>query len=114
MIDVLLFLQRSLDTRQPVGKSDVHDKLTALTARLNVLEEAITADQEQSLSTLEAIMRITKRNGVSASQDIDDASPSSGVRAVSPHLLYASGRLPGAPLRPAASTGILSVKVTPQ
>ncbi len=114
MIDVSLYLQRSLDTRQPVGKSDVHDKLTALTARLNVLEEAITADQEQSLSTLEAIMRITKRNGVSASQDIDDASPSSGVRAVSPHLLYASGRLPGAPLRPAASTGILSVKVTPQ
>ncbi len=46
-----------------VGGKDVLDQLAALSNRMDIVEQTVTADQEVSLSALEAIMRATQRGG---------------------------------------------------
>jgi hypothetical protein len=62
---------------------DVVHQLETITQRLDVLEEAVAADQEQSLHTLEAIMKSTQQSRYVDTSAVEDPRP---VFPVSPHV----------------------------
>lgn len=113
-------------------------QLQGLSNRLDVLEEAVAADQEQSLHTLEAIMQsVTAKNGgsgVTLPRQTQQAYPVMGqlddsmdAVVASPDAMSRASRRSGTPqqqrlnttatsipTRPLAGTGILAVKVSAQ
>jgi hypothetical protein len=96
---------------------DVVHQLETITQRLDVLEEAVAADQEQSLHTLEAIMKSTQQSRYVDTSTVEDPRP---VFPVSPHVtgtpsirpLSSQSRSPLTGSSWPANTGILSVKVS--
>ncbi len=60
-----------------VGGKDVQEQLGVLSKRLDVVEQTVTAEQESSLSALEAIVRATQQR--SATPFSASARPGSAV-----------------------------------
>lgn len=120
---MLWSVQRTLDLTNEGGghvPKDVAHRLETITQRLDVLEEAVAADQEQSLHTLEAIMKSTQQHRDSRFVDTSVVEDSRPVFPVSPHVtgtpsirpLTSQSRSPLTNSSRPANTGILSVKVS--